>query len=159
MNNTYTYKVTGLGQKNKFHDDNAYHDSIHYITNPQKAMYVGSCNIKDINHAAEEMEAVSESYGKNHGKRVRHSILSFGSRSGLSPEQAAQYASQIIQHYAPEYQMVYALHVNTDDLHVHFVMNQTAFTDGHKYSGKKLDYYQFLDHIRNVTHHKVIPVR
>ena len=159
MSSSYTYKVTGLGQKNKFHDDNAYHDSIHYITNPQKATYVGSCNVNDINHAAEEMEAVSDAFGKNRGKRVRHSVLSFGSKSGLSPKQADQYASKIVQHYAPEYQMVYAVHTNTDDLHIHFVMNQTAFTDGHKYNGKKLDYYQFLNYMSNVMHHKVVPVK
>lgn len=55
--------------------------------------------------------------------------------------------------------MVYAVHTNTDDLHIHFVMNQTAFTDGHKYNGKKLDYYQFLNYMSSVMHHKVVPVK
>lgn len=157
--NYYTYKVTGLGQTGKFHDESSYHDAIQYITNPQKAKYVGSCNINDIHHADKEMMSVAEAYGKNRGKRVRHSILSFGSHSGVTPEQANQYAAQIIQHYAPDYQMVYAVHTNTNELHLHFVMNQTAFSDGHKYEGKKRDYYQFLNHMTHVTNRKVIPVK
>ena len=46
-----------------------------------------------------------------------------------------------------------------DDLHVHFMMNHISCEDGHRYQGKKSDYYGFMNHIRQVTHFPVIPVK
>lgn len=154
-----TYKVTGIGEHQKFFDDNSYRNCIGYIFDPQKAAYIGGCNINYAKTAAAEMEQTAIAFGKNSGKRVRHSIISFDQREHITPEQANNYALKIIQHYAPEYQIVYAVHTNTDEVHIHLVMNQISFRGGHRYGGKKKDYYDFIQHIRNVTHLTVIPVK
>lgn len=126
---------------------------------PRKAVYTGFCNLASVDSAPEEMEQTAISFGKNKGKRIRHSELSFSKEEHVTPELANQYAHGIIQHYAPEYQVVYAVHNNTDHLHIHFVMNQVSYVDGHRYQGKKKDYHDLLRHIRSVTHFPVIPVR
>lgn len=154
-----TYKVFGYGQKQKFYDDNAYSDAIHYVMNPRKAAYAGGCNVETLERAAQEMEAVAKAFGKNKGKRVRHSELSFSAEEGISAEQADLYAREIVLHYAPEYQIVHAVHDDTENTHIHFVMNQISYVDGHRYQGKKKDYYDFMRHIGSVTHLPVIPVR
>ena len=153
-----TYKVLGRGELH-FYDNNSYHDAIHYITNPAKAAYVGGSGIASLANAAEEMQQTSEHFHKNCGKRLRHSELSFSDSEHITPELAKQYADKIIQHYGSEYQIVYAVHQNTDHTHIHFVMNQVAYTDGHRYQGKKKDYHDFLNHIRHVTHLPVIPAK
>lgn len=153
------YKVVGKGEKNKFFDEEAYSSIAEYILNPEKAAYVGGCNITSAQTAAHEMEQTAIVFGKTQGKKVRHSILSFGEKEHVSPEQANQYAQQIIQHYAPEYQMIYAVHTNTDDTHIHFAMNQISYLDGHRYQGKKKDYYDFMRHISHITHLPVIPIK
>ena len=154
-----TYKVVGVGEHGKFFDARSYQDTIHYITDPTKAAYVGSCNIHSIETAAQEMEHTAESFGKTGGKRVRHSVLSFSQADRVTPEQADQYAQEILQHYAPDFQMVYAVHTNTEDVHIHMVMNQISYTDGHRYRGKKGDYHAFLRHMKQVTHRPVIAVK
>lgn len=154
-----TYKVTGIGEHQKFFDKNSYYDCIHYIFDSQKAAYIGGCNINSTQTAAVEMTQVAIAFGKNSGKRLRHSIVSFDQSEYITPERANDYAQRIVQHYAPEYQIVYAVHVNTDEVHIHMVMNQISFLDGHRYGGKKKDYYDFMRHIRNITHLPVIPIK
>ena len=154
-----TYKVTGRGERGKFFDDTAYRDAVNYIFDENKAAYIGGCNVASPETAAQEMEHTAESFGKNCGKRVRHSVLSFSQADRVTPEQADRYAQEILQHYAPDFQLVYAVHTNTEDVHVHMVMNQIAYTDGHRYRGKKGDYHAFLRHMKQVTHRPVIAVK
>lgn len=58
-----------------------------------------------------------------------------------------------------DFQIVYAVHGNTDNTHVHLVMNQISFTDGQRYQGKKKDFYDFLQQLRDVTHRPVMYVK
>ena len=153
-----TYRVFGRGETH-FFDPDSYRDIVTYITNPQKAAFTGGCNVSGIETAAAEMQQVAKVFGKDCGKRVRHSELSFSECETVTPEMANEYAQHIIEHYAPEYQIVYAVHTNTNHLHIHFAMNQISFVDGHRYQGKKDDYYRFMAHIRSVTHLVVIPVK
>ena len=95
-------------------------------------------------------------FGKDKGKRVRHSVLSFDERENVTPEQANEYAQAIIQHYSPEYQIAYAVHTNTSNVHIHMVMNQVSYLDGHRYEGKKKDYYAFKKYMGSVTHLPII---
>ena len=150
------YNVVGVGQHNKFFDDNSYRDAISYISNPNKAVSTGGYGITSMGSAAEEMEQTAISFNKNKGKRLRHSVLSFTNREKISPEQANQFAGEIIKHYAPEYQIAYAVHNNTENIHIHFVMNQISYVDGHRYRGQKKDYYDFQRHMKIVTHLPII---
>ena len=153
-----TYKVAGIGEHRKFFDDGAYVDALNYIANPQKAAYVDG-NIASLSTAAQEMEGTAIHFGKNSGKRIRHSILSFDPREHVTPELANQYAQEIIRHYTPEYQIVYAVHTNTDTLHIHLLMCQISYIDGHRYQGKKYDFYLFVRHMQSVIHFPVIAVK
>ncbi len=153
------YTVVGVGQHNKFFDDNSYCDVLNYIFNQEKAVKSGGYYITNSALAAEEMEQTAIRFGKNSGKRLRHSVLSFRPEENISPEQAADFADEVIKHYGREYQIVYAVHNNTDNLHIHFVMNQISYLDGHRYRGQKKDYYAFQRHMKNVTHLPIILVK
>ncbi len=156
-----TYEVIGVGEYAKYFDEQAYQNTVQYVLNREHTAYCGGANIEDLNSAAEEMEAVAVQYGKNSGKRVRHSVLSFSraEEERISPQVANFYAKRIVEYYAPEYQIIYGVHNNTDNLHIHFLMNQISYVDGHRYAGKKKDYYGFQKHIRNVTHLPIIAVK
>lgn len=152
-----TYIVSGIGQHKKFFDSNSYRDANAYIFTPEKAAYIGGANITSSETAAAEMQKVAVAFGKDKGKRLRHSILSFHQSENVTPERANEFAQEIIKHYAPEYQITYAVHNNTDETHIHMVMNQISYVDGHRYEGKKKDYHDFIRHMRQVTHFTVIP--
>lgn len=147
-----TYRVIGIGEHGKFFDSHAYQDAIHYIFDPSKASFIGGAGVSSANTAAKEMQKTAMDFGKNKGKKLRHSVLSFDEKESITPEQANEFARQIIQHYASEFQIVYSVHTNTDNPHVHFVMNQISFIDGHRYAGKKQDYYAFQRHMKRITH-------
>lgn len=148
------YKVVGVGERKKYSDETSYYNVINYILN--HAVYSGAENIWSINTAADEMLNAAVFFNKNSGKRVRHSVLSFGAWEGVTPEMADEFARKIILHYADRYQIVYAVHANTDEVHIHFVMNMISFVDGERYDGKKDDYYEFIEHMKSVVHRPVI---
>lgn len=150
------YSVIGVGEHHKFFDANSYHDAIRYISQNGTAPYVGGANITSMETAATEMKATATAFGKDSGKRLRHSVVSFDQSEGITPEQAHAYGQQIIQYYAPEYQIAYAVHTNTENPHIHLVMNQVSYVDGHRYRGDKADYYSFKRHIQSVTHRPVM---
>lgn len=104
------------------------------------------------------MKETAQHFGKDSGKRIRHSIISFDENSGVTAEEARNCAEEIIDHYK-DFQIVYAVHGNTDNTHVHLVMNQISFTDGQRYQGKKKDFYDFLQQLRDVTHRPVMYVK
>ena len=145
------YKVIGKGQDRKYFDDNALNEVISYIFRPNKipSRYIGGYGVH-LKDSAEQMNMVAILYGKNHGVRLRHSVLSFEEKEHISHSVANMIADSIALYYAPEYQIVYAVHEDTDTVHIHFVMNQVSYTDGHKYSGSKQEYYDFINYMRNI---------
>lgn len=153
------YSVMGVGEHHKFFDDNSYIDAINYIRQDGNNPYVGVVNLTSMETAAAEMQATAASFGKDSGKRLRHTVLSFHESEHVTPKQAHAYGQQIIQHYADEYQMAYAVHTNTENPHIHFVMNQISYVDGSRYRGQKKDYYGFRNHIASVIHHPVLLVK
>ncbi len=59
-------------------------------------------------------------------------------------------AKEMAAYYGKEYQIVFAVHVKPDSLHVHFVMNAVNYITGLKHKGKKDDLYAFIMHCNGV---------
>ena len=140
----------------KYHDSDALHDVITYIVNPDKTPsgYIGGIAVNPQN-AITEMGAVSRYYGQDKGVRLRHFILSFRPRElwgkkADSIRAAYQIAYAVAQYYGGEYQIIYAVHENTRNPHIHFVMNTTNYRTGMKYQGKKQCLHNFLKWINVV---------
>ena len=141
------YKVIGVGEHGKYFDEGAYAQVIGYVRS--HALLFGALNIRNYCEAAEEMLQNAKRWGKNSGKRVRHSVLSFGYDDPITPIQAASMADSILAFYE-EYQIVYAVHHNKEGMHIHFVMNQVSL-QGSRYRGQKADYYAFRQWMQMVT--------
>ena len=132
----------------KYHDENSLYDVIPYCCNPQKTKsgYIG-CFGASVPYAAEQMDKLAIAYGKACSIRLRHMMLSFGPGERITPFLAYQIAYQAAWYYGREYQILFAVHENKQLLHVHFVMNTVSYLDGHKYAGKREDYYEFQDYL------------
>ena len=104
----------------------------------------------DPQYAASEMHDVAAVYGKDSGLRLRHSVLSFAPNENISAAEAAEIAQEAIDFYGDNYQIVSAVHEDTDDIHIHIVMNKISFVDGSRYRGKKSDYYQYQKHLKSI---------
>ncbi|MCM1237540.1 MAG: relaxase/mobilization nuclease domain-containing protein [Ruminococcus flavefaciens] len=69
-------------------------------------------------------------YRKTDGRRVLHMIVSFPEGSCIGPVQET--AVRISGTIGRRYQNVWAVHTNTGNLHIHFVINAVSYMDGKK---------------------------
>ena len=129
--------------KGKYFDDNAKEDVINYVLNPDKMPHRCCGGVKvDKFDIAGSMYAVSEYYNKTNGVQLRHFIVSFSKNELNDPYKAKAIAQEIMYHLGKEYQAIYGVHEN-GDIHIHIVMNSVSYVDGHRYYGKKEEYYSF----------------
>lgn len=133
----------------KYHDQSAIQDVISYCQNPQKTInhYCGGLAV-NYHHAAQQMDDIALAYGKQHGVRLRHMVLSFSPDEQIHPLRVNWIGRQIAAYYSGRFQIIYAVHEDTENLHIHFVMNMVSYIDGKKYEGGRQDYYLFQQHVR-----------
>lgn len=93
--------------------------------------YCGGFNV-DISRADEQMVLVKEYFHKASKRMMRHFIVSF--EEDVLAYDAYVLGYQIAAFYAGRYQIVFGVHEDTDNLHIHFVFNTVSFVDGLKYS-------------------------
>lgn len=111
-------------------------NELSYVTNDIKTangLYVGGRHITDISNATEEMMQVKEFYGKLDGRVATHGVISLDEEES-DPKNAGKLMmllNDLMQEVFPQYQVVYAVHTNTENLHIHFIMN-TVGLDGKK---------------------------
>ena len=121
----------------RYLDDDLY-AALSYAENDNKTdrkMYVGGINCSKQNAYA-EMIAVQRRFGLR-GKVVGyHGIQSF--REGeVTPEQAFEIGMETARRmWCDKYQVLVNVHLNTDNVHCHFVVNPVSFKDGTKFQNK-----------------------
>ena len=138
----------------KYKDDDALNDVLTYCTRPGKAACVDGIGLYPPN-AAYEMERLALAFGKDHGVRLRHWILSFSkaelkrtSRKAL-PDMLHRFGWYAASYYGHQYQILFAVHLDSEDPHIHFVMNTVNFQTGKKYLGNAADYYAYQRYLRD----------
>lgn len=121
----------------RYLDDDLY-AALSYAENDNKTdskMYVGGINCSKQNAYA-EMIAVQRRFGLR-GKVVGyHGIQSF--REGeVTPEQAFEIGKATARKmWGDRYQVLVTVHLNTENVHCHFVVNPVSFKDGTKFQNK-----------------------
>lgn len=145
------YEYFGHIVEQKYHDDSALKNVIEYCYRPDKTphQYIGGIGVNP-QYAVEQMEAVALAYRKASGLRLRHMLLSFDKHERISFQRAKLLAFQLASYYGYKYQIIYAVHEDKANKHIHFVMNTVSYLDGHKYAGHRDDYYRFQEYMRSV---------
>lgn len=101
--------------------------------------YYGGYNV-DVLRAAEQFLLVKQYFQKWDGRKMRHFVVSFD--ENITPYDAYILGWQIAALYADRYQIVFVVHEDTDNVHIHFVFNTVSFVDGLKYSESYSDLYK-----------------
>ena len=115
---------------------NQLNNQLMYVTDEIKTvdgLYVGGRHIMDFDNATSEMMQVKEFYEKLDGRVAMHGIISL-SEEESDPRNAGKLMlllNEFMERIFSEHQVVYAVHTNTENLHVHFVVN-TVGLDGKK---------------------------
>jgi len=108
-----------------------------YITDLKKTCtdLIGGNGVNKDN-AFDRMNIVKEYYNKKAGREYIHFVVSFKGKQDA--DIVCDIAERICMLYA-DYQVLFSVHLNTRNTHIHFVLNTVSVTDGHKYSQSKAD--------------------
>ena len=109
--------------------------AIRYVENDDKTdqtMYVSGINCSKYN-AYNEMIAVKRRFGERGKNIAYHGYQSFAIGE-VTPEEAHAIGKETArQMWGAKYQVVVTTHLNTDNIHNHFVVNSVSFKTGRKF--------------------------
>ena len=119
------------------HNKNKLNRIVAYITDYTKTCndLIGGAGVSEKN-AVERMETVKKYYGKEGGREYIHFCISF---KGKRDADTTYFIADNITQLFDGFQVLFAVHLNTKNTHVHFVINSVNVNDGHKYSQSKSD--------------------
>ena len=107
-----------------------------------KDKYVTAINCTEM-CAYEEMLAVKKQFSKEDGTLLYHGYQSF-QEGELTADVCHEIGVKTAQKvWGDKYQVVVTTHMDTDNLHNHFVINTVSFVDGKKYCRTNKDYQFF----------------
>lgn len=92
----------------------------------------------DSDRVLREYERVQDEHGKNGGRLATHYIISFPPGE-VSAAQAHDLGITLAEKLWPEHQVLVVTHIDKEHIHNHFIVNSTAYTDGHKLHTTKQD--------------------
>ena len=130
-----------------YNDDEALRTVVNYVKRVGYGFYGGYA--VNPRYAFEEMQLVKDLWGKDHGRRVRHFILSFSKSEQISYEEAMRLGFFICCYYR-NYQSVYGLHEDARHPHLHFAVNTVAYTDGKMYAEGVSDWHGLRGYIQGL---------
>lgn len=113
----------------------------------KRIRYYGGYNVV-LSRADEEIILVKQYFQKTDKRLMRHFTVSFDDET--SAYDAWILGWRIAAYYADRYQIVFGVHENTDNIHIHFVMNTVSFVDGLKYSGGYGALYRFTSYVNRI---------
>lgn len=135
------------------------HDSletvIHYILYKKNSDilwdYIGGAGTNPYN-AAFQFRAIKKYFRKDDESRrqLRHFVVSFDNKACVDAYTAFLLAGEISKFYSDKYQLIYAVHEDSDNLHIHFGMNTVSYVDGSMYSEGYGDYYRLVSYVNNL---------
>ena len=135
--------------------------AIRYVENDDKTdqtMFVSGINCSKHN-AYNEMSAVKRRFGERGKNIAYHGYQSFAIGE-VTPEEAHSIGKETARKmWGARYQVVVTTHLNTDNIHNHFVINSVSFVDGRKFRngiGDRLELRKISDTICAARNKSVI---
>lgn len=105
----------------------------------EQCRYV-SCLNCELEYAAEQFAETKRLWRKTNGRSCYHGYQSFAAGE-VTAEQAHQIGVQLARElWGDRFEVVVATHLNTENLHNHFVLNAVSFLDGKKFANSRADY-------------------
>ena len=118
----------------KYLDEDLY-QALRYTEQDEKTdekKYVSGVNCSAA-FAYQEMVAVKQRFGERGKVIAYHGYQSFKTGE-VTPEEAHQIGIKTARRmWGKDFQILVTTHLNTDNLHCHFVVNSVSFRDGHKF--------------------------
>lgn len=132
------------GKSNYYKNKECIKNLIEYVlqTKLGGARYIGALNVQygTPKKIAKSIELIQKLCKKDNGRRMYHYILSGkGSYTNDDARQLYRVAEWIVQKYFGNTQIIYAVHENTENLHVHFVFS-AVLINGYKWNCRRKEF-------------------
>lgn len=104
-------------------------------------------------NAYQQMKSVKKYFQKLSGRQIWHYVLSFPfPPSGQDSYTAYEIGLEVINTCFAQYQSLFAVHEDTDNLHIHFLVNSVSYTDGRKWHLTNWERNALKEYIQTATH-------
>lgn len=99
------------------------------------------------------MRTVKQEFQKTGGRQLFHIVISFNDKKEgwITPEIGYRIGYEFSARFFEGYQVVFGVHDNTDNLHLHLVVNSVSYRNGLKYGIPKNGQYVMMDEIQNLV--------
>lgn len=136
----------------KYRDLSTKKDVVDYILNNYKMRnnYWGCIKVNPADPAL-SMQEVSKFYGKENGVQIRHIIVSFTQAETIDPAVVSAIANEFMCWLGENYQAVYGVHENTENLHFHLAFNSVSYVTGERYKGTRSEHYLMLNVLKSIS--------
>ena len=142
-----------LVMKNKTYKTKvALYNVLAYIVENSESLGGCGISISSTNIIYCEFEAIKRIWMKpEEGKRqVKHFYVSFG-RKEIGYKMVLQIAWTIAEYYGKRYQVLYGIHTDTANLHIHYAINTVSFVDGKMLSEGYDDFQKLNNEIQEIV--------
>ncbi len=121
---------------------------INYVLNPEKTP---SCAYGITGHFDKELTATNvynsflenkKFWNQDKGRMYRHIELCFPPSDNISPQDARDFAVEFCEKAFPGHMALVSVHENTDDIHVHCVIDYVNYLDGKRIRCRREDLYR-----------------
>lgn len=135
------------------------HKAIKYITNPEKATLVAGINVNKNGDVATQMMRTARLWGKGQNEKERkyyHFKFCFDPRDfkknsdKLTKEKAMKVAVQILKERFGTTEGLLAVHEDTDEMHVHAILNAVDLMTGEKLDIRNKEYIEIKDRVQEI---------
>ena len=110
---------------------------INYVTNEHKTMgeFIGYRGFANFDKGSMERSfyATQMLYNKIDGDKLVHLILSFSWDLSIDEDLAMRIANVVADTIGKEHQVIFGVHVNGLDPHIHFIINPVSYINGKEY--------------------------
>ncbi len=136
----------------KYQDDTAREGVLCYITDPSKTLsrQLVMYHHVDPSNPARTMQTTAQYYHKDSRVRLRHIILGYRRDEVDNPWLAYQIASELAPYFAKDFEMVIAVHDDSDFVNTHIVFNAIRFTDGSRFRGTRDEHGEMFQFCHDV---------
>lgn len=83
---------------------------------------------------SDQMIANNRAHGKMEMNLIKHRVISFDEFDLVLPNEAFELARYIANAYGEEYITAYGIHLDTNNIHIHFAVNTIGWKDGKRFS-------------------------
>lgn len=116
----------------KYKNEDAVENVIRYIMRLHNPLLVGGCGVFPLeeNYIIRQFNYVKDYFNMNYGKRVFHMVISVDPTLRLDEYYLMRLANLISGFFESVRQVVYAVHNDTEKMHIHMCVNTISFANG-----------------------------